>query len=694
MYLPSPEERVERLRISDRNWMQGITCVQFQPFWDECLETLIHEPGLYHHVLKKVGRDLRCVSTRLSGLIVVDACIADEESGKKAVLLRCGRDIEQIIWLGDLVEIRSKALRSIADAGVWISLKGQDQVLISEWLMSEALTPPRQVLLYRKTGWHQGTFRLPHVAYGVNITSLVPSQDLRNVGYAMAGTLDEWRESVGKTLKGNPAVIFAVGVALSGVLIDPAGGEGGGFHLFGESGKGKSTILDVAVSIWGGADFKKSWASTANGKFSLYGALNGTCVVMDELHESPDPRAISREIYALNGTPKTRGRPTGGTTSALVYKVAFLSSGESSIPDFLAAHKLPTLMTGAAKRLISIEVTNRQHGVFDDTHGMSPKTLSDSIKSATQHFYGTAGPAFAEMLVRELSRNHDFARNALVGVMTQFSGDDDRVARRFALAALAIELAVSCGIVPLNSGDGLCAATVFFEQWKARREPDMEPQDAIWEYITQHGCYAAKPNDEYAKWGGVPIYLKRLHGQSHWLLPSKTLKHALGGRWSLSDATNKLTKCGWLIGGRSKMQHITTLGHSDRVYEIVIPEGYEPEIAGDCRPDPPVDQDLQTIECVVASPSKDGFADHEFLGWATEMSQRDSAMRDESDHESGVSAALSFDEVDAPCGAPESPDGEDQSEIVVGELDIPAGMPLLTMDDVITKSLMSGGDPW
>lgn len=699
MYSPSPEECVERLCISDQDWQRGITCLQSQPFLDESIKTLIHVPGLYHHGIESDGDDLRRVSTRLAGVISVDARIQDEESMATAALLICGGEIEKIIWLGDLIESKSKALRLIADAGVWISLKGQHLALVAEWLMSEALTSPRQVLLYRKTGWYRGAFRLPHVAYGTDIASLVPSQDIRDVGYGMAGTLDEWRVGVGKTLVGNPAVIFAVGVALSGSLIEPTGSEGGGFHLYGESGRGKSTLLELAASVWGCSELKKSWAATANGKLSLYGAMSGTCVVMDELHESSDPRAISREIYALNGTPKTRGRPGGGTTSGQVYKVAFLSSGESSIADFLSAHKVPKLMPGAAKRLINLEVTNRRYGVFDDTHGVSPKVLADSIRRSAAQSYGTAGPAFVESLVRELSINPDFARSALALVMESFSGDE-RVARRFALAGLAVELAVSWGIVPLNSGDGLSAAIAFFDQWGASREPDMEPQDAIWEFINQYGCDSTNPDSAIAKWGELPIYRKWLNGQSYWLLPPKTFVHALGGRWSVSDAKKKLTQCGWLIGGKTKMHHINTIGHAIRVNEILIPEDYVPANGEEDRAEIIAEsKSPRATECVTALPVKsDPNYQHDdlaFLVWADDVSQTEVSTCEEADHETWVGWAPEFVEDDGHTDG----GGPDTSAIlahpmsIVVTKDVPKVV-RRSMGDVITEAVLSGGDSW
>lgn len=68
-----------------------------------------------------------------------------------------------------------------------------------------------------------------------------------------AGSLEDWREHIGKLCSGNPLMILGVSLAFFGPvlgLIDPD--MAGGFHLGGASSRGKSSIAEASGSVWGG----------------------------------------------------------------------------------------------------------------------------------------------------------------------------------------------------------------------------------------------------------------------------------------------------------------------------------------------------------------------------------------------------------------------------------------------------------
>lgn len=586
MYAPSPTEQVTSLKLSDLDWARGVTRLQERPFWDEVDGTVIHSPGLYRH--ETVGaRYPKRISSRVCDPVRLDFRVLDEATGRIGVALvfECvqqDRNASVTVWMDELVKNARTCLSALASAGAWISLKASHIQSLAGWVMEESQVLDRNICVYHQTGWCGSSFRLPHIAVQDECSQgLMPAPEIRNVGFGISGTLSDWRDSVGSAARGNPLIIFALGVSLSGSAIVPAGAESGGFHFFGQSGRGKSTLLDAAVSIWGGVNFKKSWSATANGKRALYAALSGTCAVLDELHESSDPRAIQREIYALNGVPKTRARPSGGTSTDEAYLLSILSSGESSIPDFLSAHGLPPLMTGAANRLIDLQVTSRAHGVFDDTHGMSPRDFSDHIKQTANRYFGAAGVEFVNRLVVAVASDSEFVSSALRVVSLKCGFDQwpehARVSRRFALAALAVEFAIEWGILPVQAGDGVAAARLFFNQWLASRAPDLTPCDLVWSYLSTRGALVSNPDDILSRHTTFPIYRKWVGGVAHWLLTPDVLGAALGGRFSKTEAIKQMMGAGWMVGnGKSSMCHIKVLGHPIRVYEISIPADYKP----------------------------------------------------------------------------------------------------------------------
>jgi putative DNA primase/helicase len=46
-----------------------------------------------------------------------------------------------------------------------------------------------------------------------------------------------------------------------GALLKPTHEKGGGFHIYGDSSKGKSTGMVVAGSVFGDEHFKQSWSA-------------------------------------------------------------------------------------------------------------------------------------------------------------------------------------------------------------------------------------------------------------------------------------------------------------------------------------------------------------------------------------------------------------------------------------------------
>lgn len=73
-------------------------------------------------------------------------------------------------------------------------------------------------------------------------------------GYTTSGTVESWRESVGRLASGNYSMMTGVAAALSAPLIGLAGADGFGIHLYEQSSAGKTTTANVASSLYGNPD--------------------------------------------------------------------------------------------------------------------------------------------------------------------------------------------------------------------------------------------------------------------------------------------------------------------------------------------------------------------------------------------------------------------------------------------------------
>ncbi|MEJ1159755.1 DUF927 domain-containing protein [Prosthecomicrobium sp. N25] len=88
-----------------------------------------------------------------------------------------------------------------------------------------------------------------------------------------------------------------------------SGFEGGGFHFYGPSSIGKSTLLRVAGSVWGGGGplgFGHPWRATASALEGLAAAHNHVVLCLDEIG-ALDPADLPSAVYALAGGQRRRG---------------------------------------------------------------------------------------------------------------------------------------------------------------------------------------------------------------------------------------------------------------------------------------------------------------------------------------------------------------------------------------------------
>ena len=110
-------------------------------------------------------------------------------------------------------------------------------------------------------------FVLPQQTIGTVRERVVLAGDGRTVVYAQAGTLDEWKQHIGNPAGAHLLLQFGVACAFAATLLQMSGGESGGFHLHEFSSKGKTTVQQVAASVWGSGalngGFIRRWRATA-----------------------------------------------------------------------------------------------------------------------------------------------------------------------------------------------------------------------------------------------------------------------------------------------------------------------------------------------------------------------------------------------------------------------------------------------
>jgi putative DNA primase/helicase len=282
--------------------------------------------------------------------------------------------------------------------------------------------------------------------------------------------------------------------AFVGPLLDKVGAESGGIHMVGHSSTGKSSVLKAAASVWGGPKHVRSWNSTANGMEGVAALFNDSLLPLDEISECA-AKDIDRIIYAIaNGVGRQRASRSGAARSVTRWRCFVLSSGERMVPTAMADAGIKA-KAGQLVRLIDLPVL-RQHGVWDDLHELSTgAALSDAIKDGVAKHHGKAGREFLERLTRDARKWPDewadLRNSDEFSIADDSDGQARRVAGRFALIALAGEVASEYGVMGWSPGEATRAAAIMFQTWCAQRQQGNAELAQILEqvaaFIDRHG---------------------------------------------------------------------------------------------------------------------------------------------------------------------------------------------------------------
>ncbi len=324
-----------------------------------------------------------------------------------------------------------------------------------------------------RLGWHGEVYVTPLAAFGDD-TEIIVFQNAHAIepAFHVRGTLDEWRATVAALAVGNSRLVFALSVGFAGALPALVNDDSGGFHFRGASSSGKTTALKLAASVWGDpSEYPRLWRATANGLEGLAALHNDGLLILDELSQI-DPKEAGEAAYLLaNGQGKARASRTGTARQAARWRLLFLSAGEESLIA-LMARVGRRVNAGQEIRLADLDVdAGAGMGAFETLHGIdTPAAFALAATDAAARAHGSAGPAWLRSLVAD--------RRALPALITdgvrQFlaesmpvgaEGQAVRVGRRFALVAVAGELATHYGLTGWREGEASEAARRCFAAW-------------------------------------------------------------------------------------------------------------------------------------------------------------------------------------------------------------------------------------
>ena len=391
---------------------------------------------------------------------------------------------------GDLSTKQSEVFAALASGGLEIFAvpsSGRPNRVV-DYIRSYPREALPKLCSTKSFGWHDigHAFVLPDRVIGDTESGegvLFDGDESAAPKYASKGTLKDWQDHVASIALCSNRIAFFTCIAFAAPLARLVNEPSGGFHLVGNSSLGKSSALRALCSVFASAASDgescemASWRATDNGLEAFCQSHTDLPLICDEIGQA-DGRNISKVLYMI-GNESGKRRMTKGlqNKAAASWRLLLASSGEVSAEEFAKRYGVK-VDDGINVRLANIEVTNDNGlGIFDKVpDGENPKGLADRLRQYTEsRYYGTAGPEFIKWLVVDIKENglEAFAKNLENG-LTVFqktvNSDTDpmvgRVARRFALVAVAGELAIQYGVLPWKQKTAWEAAQVCFQVWR------------------------------------------------------------------------------------------------------------------------------------------------------------------------------------------------------------------------------------
>jgi hypothetical protein len=168
----------------------------------------------------------------------------------------------------DLKRETARLCTMLADEGLRINRSKQRELVT----YLGGVNVKSRVTLVRRTGRHEiamnQVFVLPNETIGPRGAEQIIFHASATGPYEAKGSLQGWQDSIGALASGHALPVLAISAAFAGPLLHLAGQEGGGFDFHGMSSKGKTTLLQMAASVWGKGTtpgYVRAWRATANG---------------------------------------------------------------------------------------------------------------------------------------------------------------------------------------------------------------------------------------------------------------------------------------------------------------------------------------------------------------------------------------------------------------------------------------------
>ncbi len=461
-------------------------------------------------------------------------CGVDRQSQVGVNLVGVNNFGEPVYFSVSLKDLAGKAaddlISDLAYKGVFVGNSPQEKSRFSTFVQQCGKMALPRYLVAESTGFVPGHAAFLHgkepISAGLDgFDYLVPGRKIHD-GLCASGSIEEWRTLIKDNVRGWSQK-FALSASFASMLLPLVSMDIGMFHFFGGSTTGKTLILQLAMSVHGNGAEPGSgpdaaiirWNNTANALERFLGNFSGLVACIDEIsaYQGKDIDSLLYNITA--GVSKGRMNKDTSSRTPITWRNLVLSSGESSIPQVLSKEK-KMLQGGQEHRAISLQVL-AEDAAMPDEDKESIRTRFAALKTGLAECYGTSGKEFIRYLLSQIGEGSAaISFEALAMQMTGYLDDylaslqdelksdgytvsniQHRGLKRFALCALAGELAIEWEILPFDEGDAygatLDAARCWLKNSSNQFNPALQALDKIHQnLLSQQGGHFIKHDEK------------------------------------------------------------------------------------------------------------------------------------------------------------------------------------------------------
>jgi hypothetical protein len=385
---------------------------------------------------------------------------------------RCLREVYPGVWRKFEFELsliaQRNALRSALAAHEIFTTHPKGALMLEDYVVSylDMLRNDKvEAVLYDSLGWKEGKSRfvIGNVALSTegeinveidgNLKSYMANKETNKNMNDKSGSVEEWVKGVDYlyNVEGAEAAQYVICGAFASPLIGLMGVDG--WHgiptiLAGESGRGKTKVINVACSMYGPPSTFQVAAgpsgTTENVRVTILSIMGNLPILLDEMTFVQNTELASLLYQITSGKGKGRLKPDGtfAATASLSWALK---------PYITVQTPLEQIMVGIKREVHN--ATSLRAFAFDVNSDSGWKFTDDTqaVETLVNNQYGHVGHLYLNVLLRKRNKIAEEAAKYVLKYAPQNMEEDERFLRRdIATTMFAARIAKKLGLINFN----------------------------------------------------------------------------------------------------------------------------------------------------------------------------------------------------------------------------------------------------